>query len=79
MKKTFEVELNAFQDGKIRSVKVPENELTENEHELNLETIFKYGQNDLQSIAGCCSVSVGDVIRYNGERWEVKAIGFDKI
>lgn len=80
MRNQFEVELQRFQDGKIRVVTVPEGELdaaTSTEQKLDL--IFKYGQNDFQPLPRCCSVSVGDVIRLGGERWGVAGIGFTKL
>lgn len=62
----------------IREVNVPDEELTENVG-LNLELIFKYGQNDFQNVPGRCSVSVGDVIEYNDELIVVCGIGFKKL
>ena len=59
----YTVHMLAFQKGLIREVYVPQEEAdkTTDQEEI-LELIFKYGQNDLQSIPQCCSVSVGDVI-----------------
>lgn len=75
MMKTFEVELRAFQDGVIRNVQVGEQFLTGDA--LNdLEQIFHFGQNDIQPIAGRCSVSVGDVVRYNGQLWWCAVCGW---
>ena len=59
------VHMLAFHEpGKIRLVHVPNapnaNDYS-NRDEL-LEAVFHYGQNDVQPINECCSVSVGDVI-----------------
>jgi hypothetical protein len=58
----FEVEMNAFMDGKIREVNVPDQELAPNDHIQNLEKVFYYGQNDFQPVADRCSVSVGGTL-----------------
>lgn len=70
----FEVELWMFQEGQIRTVEVPDDELT-GKVKGDLEAIFKYGQNDFQPLP-LPSVSVGDVVRYRGERHLVVSIGF---
>jgi hypothetical protein len=75
----FEVEMNAFQDGLIREVKVDPQEMAPNDLDQNLEQIFYYGQNDFQPVEGRCSVSVGDVIRFNGSRFLVKGVGFKEV
>lgn len=72
----YEVEMQAFQDGVIREVNVPDDELKPGDEEHNLELIFKYGQNDFQPVRGRCSVSVDDVIRYEGKRFGVVGVGF---
>lgn len=77
--KKFEVEMNAFQDGVIREVQVPKEELAPNDIDQNLEKIFYYGQNDFQPVEGRCSVSMGDVIRFNGSRYEVAMFGFEEV
>lgn len=74
---TFAVELNMFKQGMIRAVRVPEGELSLNTQD-NLEKIFKYGQNDFQPMK-LPSVSMGDVIRYNGKRYLILAIGYREL
>ena len=76
---TFEVEMNAFQEGAIREVNVPYEELAPNDLDQNLEKIFYYGQNDFQPVKDRCSVSAGDVIRFNGMRFEVAMFGFEEV
>jgi len=76
---TVLVELRAFrnEDGsELRSVEVP-NILIEKETTVIdiLEHVFKYGQNDFQP-KNQRSVSVGDVVRLYGKRWEVDMFGF---
>jgi hypothetical protein len=73
-----EVELNAFQDGKIRPVEIPSEAIHLPTMEL-LEEVFRLGQNMFQPVEGCCSVSVGDVIRFGDERWEVDMFGFKRL
>jgi hypothetical protein len=58
----------------VRPVEVPAEELT-GDVDRDLDVIFRYGQNDFQPVRGCCSVSVGDVIEYEGLH-EVAAVGF---
>lgn len=74
----FEVEMRAFQEGVIRRVRVPSQELDGNpDHDL--ERIFYYGQNDFQPVADRCSVSMGDVVRYNGQRWYCSMVGWQQL
>lgn len=75
---TFKVELNMFQEGAIRKVRVPTKELTLNTQH-NLQKIFYWGQNDFQPVSGRCSVSAGDTIRYFGLRYLILPIGFRKL
>jgi hypothetical protein len=74
-----EVEMNAFQNGKIRKVQVDDQLLAPNDLHQNLEKVFYFGQNDFQPVEGCCSVSMGDVIRYQGKRYEVAMFGFEEV
>ena len=75
---TFEVELQMFQKGAIRKVKVPDKELNGNiDHDLT--KIFYYGQNDFQNDPKHCSVSAGDIVRYHGIRYMINPIGFKPI
>jgi hypothetical protein len=70
----FEVEMWAFDGGKIKSVKVPDADIKRcKKVEAALEVIFANGQKEGQSI------SVGDVIRYDGKRWRVLGLGFKEI
>jgi hypothetical protein len=62
--------------GKVRHVNVPDNEWKHAETlESKLETIFMFGQNDMQS-QNKRSVSVGDVIKLEGNEYVVKNTGF---
>lgn len=79
----FKVEMLAFgKPGEIRMVEVPfceedilENRITEQDC---LGTIFHYGQNDFQPKEHP-SVSVGDVIHFNGKTYTVDFYGFSEI
>jgi len=86
---TIEVEMQAFGGGRIRTVVIPIAEgvgqatespfwrdLTKDQ---KLDHIFFYGQNDFQPVANHCSVSVGDIIRLEGKRYRVGAVGFSVI
>ena len=64
--------------GVIRNVKVPTEKLKDLEKHLILELVFHYGQNDFQP-QDHPSVSVGDIILYNEERWMVAGFGFKQI
>jgi hypothetical protein len=75
---TFEVELNMFAQGAIREVEVPAHELGTHNYIGDLDTIFKWGQNDFQPME-LPSVSMGDVIRYYGERYLILSVGFRKL
>lgn len=44
-----------------------------------LDHIFYYGQNDFQPATNRRSVSVGDIIRLEGRRYRVDAVGFNEI
>jgi hypothetical protein len=77
----FEVEMVAFksqgEDYGIRTVEVPDKELT-GKWENDLERVFYWGQNDFQP-QRTPSVSCGDIIRYEGRRYLMKAIGFEEV
>ena len=69
----IEVELLAFdkhQERKIRKVYIPANQ------PITLESVFQFGQNDFQPAPGFYSVSVGDVIRWQGKKVVVLGCGF---
>jgi hypothetical protein len=69
----FQVEMLAFGDhDEIRIVSIPEDK------EQSLENVFYYGQNDFQPKPHP-SVSVGDVINYENEKYLVAGIGFKKL
>jgi hypothetical protein len=72
-----EVEMLAFGNGEIRQVDIPDEKVSDNVDDM-LELAFHYGQNDFQP-KNYPSVSVGDVVHYNGERYEVDMIGFKKV
>jgi len=78
---TFEAEMEAFrqkgEDLKIRKIDVPDKDLTGNSN-VDLETIFYWGQNDVQS-RECPSLSVGDVIHYKEKRFVVTGVGFQEL
>ena len=86
---TVEVEMEAFSGGRIRTVVIPVaggvGQTTESPFwrdlttEQKLDHIFYYGQNDFQPVANHCSVSVGDIIRLEGKRYRVDAVGFTEI
>jgi len=77
----------AYANGEIRRVEIPQAEITklvnaevtgERFHSAMLELAFSFGQNEKQS-KPMPSVSVGDVIRYEGRRWLVKNCGFSNV
>jgi len=74
----FQVELLAFQKGVIRYVYVPTEEL-DGVAEHDLERVFYWGQNDFQPMHRRCSVSMGDVARYKGQRWLCAMLGWELI
>lgn len=74
---TIEVEMLAFGNGEIRQVDIPDEKVSDDVDAM-LELAFHYGQNDFQP-KNHPSVSVGDVVRYNGERYKVEMIGFKKV
>jgi hypothetical protein len=86
---TIEVEMQAFGDGRIRTVVIPSAEgvgrTTESPlwrdltTDQKLDHIFYYGQNDFQPVANHCSVSVGAIIRLEGKRYRVDAVGFTEV
>ena len=73
----FKVYMLAFENGKIRKVDVPDNELT-GVAEHDLERIFYWGQNDFQP-QKICSVSCGDVVEYNSKLYLTLMAGFKEI
>jgi len=79
--KTFEVEKWMHEDdpmwGTIREVDVPEAEL-DGELLNDLGRIWHWGQNDFQPKENY-SLSVGDVIRYEGERYLICSMGFRRL
>ena len=74
---TFKVHMHAFANGKIREVDVPEENIT-SEQNHNLSMIYHYGQNDFQP-KQLPSVSVGDIIEYEGKYFAVVIVGFKEV
>lgn len=81
-----EVEMLAFGKlGEIRKVEIPANRLCEDDIQNNrisieeaLDIVFELGQNDFQPQQHP-SVSMGDVVRLNNERYLCCAIGWEKL
>lgn len=72
-----EVEMHAFMGGAIRTVDVPVEEWrAARDTRERLDLVFRYGQNEVQPKRRFASVSVGDVVRLDGERFRVEAFGF---
>lgn len=65
---------------KFRDVKIPKEDLIK-ATSINevLETIFKYGQNDFQPVAGSPSLSVRDIIHWSGHKYRIEPTGFKEI
>ena len=86
---TIEVETQGLGGAKIRTVVIAVAEgvgqTTESPFWRDLTTdqkldyIFYHGQNDFQPVANQRSVSVGDMIRLEGKRHRVDAVGFTEI
>ena len=74
----FEVELRAYKNGEIREVEVPDQEIKNADPDKVLERIFFWGQNDFQP-RKLPSVSVGDVVRLDGKKYLVAALGFTEV
>lgn len=80
----FKVRMLAFGDpGDVREVDVPDEEISRKTTKTStqsfmLELIFKYGQNDFQP-KKMPSVSMGDVIEYDGKLFVVCALGFNEL
>ena len=78
----FEVEMLAFGNGKIREVEVMQEDLEtpfgEADQNYILEQIYRNGQTDLQH-GSAPAVSMGDVIRFKGQRFEIAMFGFKKL
>jgi hypothetical protein len=75
--KVIQVEMWAFQNGVIREVRIPDEACGSADEMLN--AVYHFGQNDIQPVEGRCSVSVGDVILLDGERYLVMVCGFTKM
>ncbi len=69
------VHMLAFGNGAIRLVDVPDTELTSSSLRMILERVFYWGQNDFQPLP-FPSVSIGDVVEYDGTFHQVGNIGF---
>jgi hypothetical protein len=85
----YKTELVMFQNGKIRMVDVPEEAVAADWKKNILGLIYKYGQNDIQVVKGCCSLSPGDLIHLDfidteghfatPQIWKIKNIGWELI
>lgn len=73
----IEVEMLAFQEGEIRKVPIC---ITSNMTLIDiLDVTYHNGQNDVLPESKTCSVSTGDVIRYEGDKYLVCVDGFRKL
>lgn len=77
MNTIIQVQQFRFNDGQYRNVEVPTSEITECVNSV-LDLVYHYGQNMFQP-QDSPSVSVGDVINYNGQYFVVADFGFTKI
>ena len=77
MTTTIQVQQFRFNDGQYRNVEVPNSEISENVNAV-LNSVYHYGQNIFQS-QDAPSVSVGDVINYDGRYFIVADFGFEQI
>jgi len=75
----FKVVQFRFNNGKTRIVDVPKKEITPNNVQNTLNEIYKFGQNIFQKLNDSPSVSVGDIIFYENDKYVVKNYGFEKI
>ena len=70
---------------KIRSIELPYESIVEQlgghpTSVMLLDHAFKWGQNEFQPVAGCYSVSVGDVLELtNDRRFRVRSVGFEEL
>lgn len=71
---TIKVELMTFGNGKIRPVELPDNV------EVSLDNVFIFGQNHSGNVElNLPSVSVGDIVHLDNEKFVVKSFGFEKL
>ncbi len=78
--KIVQVEMLGFgKKGEFRPVKIPEDQPNQDTTAGLLDAVFYWGQNDFQTCGSCYSVSVGDVVWLDGEKWLVKGFGFKKL
>lgn len=73
----IQVQQFRFNDGQYRNVEVPTSEITANIDDV-LNLVYHYGQNMFQP-QEAPSVSVGDVINYDGKYFVVAGFGFTQI
>lgn len=75
--------LSFLSDNQVREVEVPPVVYVGTEEEKTealLDSVFYYGQNNVQPVEGICSVSMGDVIELDdGRLFVVKGLGFGEI
>jgi len=73
----FKVHLTAFTEGQIRVVEVPDDKSTGDTNEV-LESIYRYGQNEVVPMKDRCSLSAGDAIEYKKKLYLILMAGFVK-
>lgn len=62
-----------------RKVTIPGEEVGDPDNIENiLDLVFRYGQNEHQPQT-VPSVSVGDIIHYQGRRWRIEMVGFQEL
>ena len=75
----FEVEMCAFLNGTdIREVEILNSDMLGLDQAGMLDLIFLNGQNEVQPLK-MPSVSMGDIIRFNGKRFLVDFFGFKEV
>jgi len=78
------VHMLAFMEGTIRPVEIPPTTDLMPDRALSpiralLETVFYYGQNDVQPVHRCCSVSTGDVAEHEGKFYLCCLVGWREL
>ena len=72
----IKVKLTAFNTNEIRTVEIPDREYKD-DYDI-LETVYYYGQNDIQK-QNTRSVSMDDIIVIDNNEYKVDLIGFTKL
>jgi hypothetical protein len=78
MLRVVKVELWALMSGAIREVKLPDMPDDASVEDI-LDATWHWGQNDFQAVKDRCSVSMGDVVLLDNERYIVAMMGFHKM